>query len=328
MNPSKDTKILYVAPHLSTGGLPQYLLKKLESFNSVVNVYCVEYNFYGDLYVVQRNKISQLLQEKFFSLSENKGELLNIIDGIKPDVIHFEEIPETFIGKEILNKIFSPSRDYLICETCHSSTIDPSIKFYKPDKFIMVSKWIDDKFKVLDVPSEILEYPIENKIVHKSQSMETLGLSPDKKHVLNVGLFTPGKNQAEIIKYARALEKFPIEFHFVGNQASNFAEYWQPLMQDLPLNCRIWGERNDVDLFYQACDMLLFTSKFELNPLCIKEALSYKLKCSFYNLHTYSGIYNNNDLVSFLSPSLDSNAFKILETLEFVKKIKDNDGNS
>ena len=47
-------KILYVSPHFSTGGLPQYLLKKIEALNESAEIYCVEYNFYGDAYVVQR----------------------------------------------------------------------------------------------------------------------------------------------------------------------------------------------------------------------------------------------------------------------------------
>lgn len=328
MEITKETKILYISPHLSTGGLPQYLWKKIESFNGVVEVYCVEYNFYGDLYVVQRNRIMNLLGDRFFCLGENKMELLEILKKVNPDFIHFEEIPETFIDSKILNEIYSPNRKYYICETCHSSTIEPSIKFYKPDKFIMVSRWIRDKFKVLDVPSEILEYPIENKEVRKIESQSFLGLDPSKKHILNVGLFTPGKNQSEMIEYARSLESFPVEFHFVGNQADNFSHYWKPLMNNLPSNCKVWGERNDVEIFYQASDLFLFTSKFELNPLCIKEALSYKLPSMFYNLDTYSGDYNNEDLVTFLTPDLEVNTFRILQLLGFVKKIQRNNDTS
>jgi len=36
-------RILYVAPHLSTGGMPQYLYKKIESFNDQAEIYCVQY---------------------------------------------------------------------------------------------------------------------------------------------------------------------------------------------------------------------------------------------------------------------------------------------
>jgi hypothetical protein len=36
-------RILFIAPHLSTGGCPQYLLKKIVELNDSNEVYCVEY---------------------------------------------------------------------------------------------------------------------------------------------------------------------------------------------------------------------------------------------------------------------------------------------
>ena len=50
-------KIIYITPHLSTGGLPQYLLKKIQSLQEK-EVWCIEYNFVSDRYTVQRNQIS------------------------------------------------------------------------------------------------------------------------------------------------------------------------------------------------------------------------------------------------------------------------------
>jgi glycosyltransferase involved in cell wall biosynthesis len=316
-------KILYVSPHFSTGGLPQYLLKKIEALSESAEIYCVEYNFYGDAYVVQRNKVISILGERFIPLGDDKKRLIEIVNQIKPNVVHFEELPETFVDNEVLKNIYRMDRDYVICETCHSSQFDPSIKTYKPDKFVMVSKWIDEKFKVLGVPSEILEYPIENKKSDKKGSQEYLGLDPEKKHVINVGLFTPGKNQGELIKYAGLLENFPIEFHFIGNQAGNFSDYWKPLMENLPKNCKVWGERNDVDVFYQASDLFVFTSTVELNPLCIKEALSWKTPVLFRNLPTYSNSYNSNDSAYYMTEDDQKNIYKILEILGFIKKNND-----
>jgi len=314
-------RILYVSPHFSTGGLPQYLLKKIESFNDSSDIYCVEYSYYGDAYVVQRNKVISILGDRFISLEDDKSKLIDIISSISPDIIHFEEIVETFIDNNILKSIYGKDRNYFICETCHSSQIDPSVKIYKPDKFVMVSKWIRDKFSILGIPSELLEYPIENKKPNRSLALSDLGLDPNKKHIINVGLFTPGKNQGELIRYAKALEKFPIEFHFIGNQAPNFSDYWEPLMRDLPINCRIWGERNDVDTFYQAADLFVFTSVFELNPLCIKESLSWKTPVIFRNLDTYSNSYNDNNLSHYLTEDLEKNVYKILEILGFIKQM-------
>ena len=36
-------KLLYVAPHLSTGGLPQYLTKKIELLKNEFEIYLVEW---------------------------------------------------------------------------------------------------------------------------------------------------------------------------------------------------------------------------------------------------------------------------------------------
>ena len=56
-------------------------------------------------------------------------------------------------------------------------------------------------------------------------------------------------------------KKYPeMMFHSVGNQAGNFADYWQPLMKDVPSNVKIWGERADVELFMTAADVFMFNS--------------------------------------------------------------------
>jgi glycosyltransferase involved in cell wall biosynthesis len=310
-------RILYVSPHLSTGGLPQYLWKKIESFNDVAEVYCVEYSYLGDAYVVQRNKISNLLGERFIPIFNDANRLLEIISDINPDIVHFEEFCESFVDDAVLQKIFSDDRKYLICETCHSSVTSVQSKIYRPDRFVMVSKWIDQKFSNLGVPSEILEYPIEDLIPNKSKTMELLGMDPNYKHIVNIGLFTPGKNQGEIFEYANETLKrdLPIRYHFIGNTADNFKDYWGPLLENKPDNCYIWGERNDVDLFYQAADLFLFTSNFELNPLSIKEALSWKIPSVFKRLDTYLDTYDDMENVFYITNNRESNLSLILNIL-------------
>ena len=55
------------------------------------------------------------------------------------------------------------------------------------------------------------------------------------------------------------------EFHSLGNRADNFKWYWEPLAQDTPPNLTWWNERTDVDAFYQAMDLFLFTSRGSVN---------------------------------------------------------------
>ena len=97
-------KILYITPHLSTGGAPQYLLKKIELLHDDNDIYVIEYNDYGH-YRVQKNKILNILNDRLITLSENKADILKYLEEIKPDIIHFEEMPEFFMDEEISKEI-------------------------------------------------------------------------------------------------------------------------------------------------------------------------------------------------------------------------------
>lgn len=323
--PANKTKVLFIAPHLSTGGCPQYLLKKIETYKDVLDVYVVEYDYLGDSFVVQRNRIKNLLGEgRFFSLGESdspKEMLLEILEQVSPEVVHFEEMPEHFIKNfSIAEKIYvSPERKYFITETTHSSLSTVEMKRFLPDKFIFCSKFSQKTFEPLGIPSEIWEYPIENNVKpNRREALEKLGLDPSYVHVLNVGLFTPGKNQGEIYRLAENFLDEKVMFHFVGNQAENFKHYWENLNR--PENCVLWGEREDVEKFLSACDIFYFSSTFELNPLVVKEALSWQMPVMMYDIYTYMGSYRSVKNVHFLSASLTENE-KLLRNL--IKKLPD-----
>ena len=307
-------KLLYVCPHLSTGGQPQYAYKQIKHFIDEFDIEVVEINNSGgNAFVVQKNRIKSLVE--VHTLGEDKSEIIQIIEGYSPDIIHFQEIPEFDLPKYVLDIIFRKSRNYYIVATTHGSFTNPSEIVYQPDRYVLVSEWSRQKFIETGVETMLWEYPIEDYTFDKEAAQKELELDPTWKHVLNVGLFAPGKNQAEVFAIARQLEKYKIKFHFVGNQAMNFEEYWAPLMKHKPDNCVVWGERDDVDTFYSACDMFYFSSKLELNPLSIKEALSYKLPCIFRKLHTYLDTYDNNPLVTYIDDDLKITKRVILQTL-------------
>jgi hypothetical protein len=314
MNNSRK-KILYVAPHLSTGGQPQYLLKQVEHFYKDYQIKVVEVrNSGGDAFVVQKNKIKALVP--VHTLYEDKSDILKVIDDFEPDIIHFQEIPQHDLDYDILDKIWDDNRKYFIIATTHGSFTDPDTIIYQPDRYVLVSEWSRRKFEHLGVDTMLWEYPIEDIKYDKDKAKEVLGFEKDWKHVLNVGLFAPGKNQAEIFEVARQLEKYKIKFHFVGNQAGNFEDYWRPIMENKPSNCVVWGERNDADKFYAAADFFYFSTLWELNPLSIKEALSYKLPCIFRRLHTYLDTYDNNPLVTYIDGDVPATKKIILEQLK------------
>jgi len=307
-------KLLYIAPHLSTGGQPQYLYKQVKHFIKDFDIQVVEINNSGgNAFVVQKNRIKSLVE--VHTLGDDKSQILNVISQFKPDIIHFQEIPQFDLAPFILDQIFTKDRNYFIVASTHGSFTNPSEINYHPDRYILVSEWSRQRFEHTGVETQLWEYPIEEYKFDKEAAQKELGFESDWKHILNVGLFAPGKNQGEIFALATQLEKYKIKFHFVGNQAGNFEHYWAPLMKHKPENCIIWGERDDVDTFYAASDMFYFSSKLELNPLSIKEALSYKLPSIFRKLHTYLDTYDNNPLVTYIDDDLKATKKVILDTL-------------
>lgn len=321
-------KILYITPHLSTGGCPQYLLKKLNVLKGTHELYCVEYNNYGEWFIVQKNQVRELLGDRYYVLGENKHELLSIIDKINPDIVHLEEMPEYYMANDVASKIYNNNRSYNIVETSHDSSFNPANKRFFPDRFVFVSNYQKNLLSSLDIPSHVIEYPIyiKDKTRTREESLRQMGLDPSLLHVVNVGLWSQRKNQGEILEYAKKLLDQPIQFHFVGNTAGNFESYWGPLIKNLPKNCKVWGERNDVDTFYSNMDVFLFTSRGsehdkETSPIVIREAISYKIPALIYNLPVYLNMYDKYQNVSYLSDNLDENVEKLKSYVKNTKKI-------
>ena len=283
-------KIVYLAPHLSTGGCPQFILKRIQSLlahTEGIEVYVIEHSFHGDAYVVQRNAIRDLLGDRFYA-GDNKIEIINRIN---PDIIHIDEMSER-LDQHLIKALYKNDRKWYIIETCHDVSFDPSTKVFHPDLFMFCSPYHEDTFADLESLYETIEYPVDFKVIggkEKIKAKMQLGMDLNKKHILNVGLWTKGKNQGEMLEIAK---KYPeMMFHSVGNQAGNFADYWQPLMKDVPPNVKIWGERADVELFMTAADVFMFNSTWECNPLVLREAMAHTLPIVARNLPQYGDMF-------------------------------------
>jgi FkbM family methyltransferase len=134
---------------------------------------------------------------------------------------------------------------------------------------------------------------------------------------LNVGLWTSRKNQKEGIQYAKyfheVLQNDRVQFHFVGNMADNFYEYWSPLMKEVTPNVKVWGERKDVENFYSCMDIFLFTSRGyahdkETSPLVLKEAIGWQMPIFMYNLPVYLNYYDKFNGIKYLMDDVTKNA--------------------
>ena len=71
-------RLLIITPHLSTGGAPQFTLNKIHLLNDDYEIVCIEYEFVSNDFIIQRNKIKELLKNRFISLGENKLSLPTI----------------------------------------------------------------------------------------------------------------------------------------------------------------------------------------------------------------------------------------------------------
>ena len=338
-------KILFLAPHLSTGGMPSYLLKRIESllqYTSDIEIFVAEFCEYSTLYTVQRNRIKELVPEKRFwtinSLSdhtvENSMKVIDIIKNNSIDIVHVDEMIEGFdsfnkVPNQLKNALYDNNRTWRVVETCHNIWFDPNtLKQFHPDAYALCTPYhLQNTFKEMPSHKEVFEFPIENKfrsLEEQIKSQKILGLDSKKIHIINVGLWTSGKNQGEGIEIARHFQDRNVEFHFVGNQASNFENYWGPLMSDLPSNVRIWGERSDVETFMKASDILMFNSTWECNPLVIREAASLGLKIIARNLPQYVGMFNN--IITPLSDELLTNVSLLRKLISSTRDYQILDG--
>jgi hypothetical protein len=313
-------KLLIISPHFSTGGAPQVTLNKVELLKDHYEIMVVEYAFLAWNFVVQRNKVINILGKNFRSLGENKRELIDIIDQFNPDIISMEEFPEMFMDNDLTREIYSEDRTYRIVETTHDSSFPPHEKRWMPDNFVFVSAYNIFKYAHLDIPMEVIEYPVNVKTDERESKIKTY------LDVCIVGLWTPRKNQAYAIEIARHLVDYNVRFHFLGNQAGNFESYWKPLMVDLPENCIVHGESDRVSSFIKDCDMFLFTSKGdrgnkELNPIAIKEALEYPhIPKMMFNLDVYCNKYNDHKDVLYLSGDSYLDAMNMATVLKLKEK--------
>lgn len=328
-------RLLVITPHLSTGGAPQVTVNKIALLKDQFDIVVVEHAFVAWRYVVQRNRIIEIVGESNFkSLGETKlVELKNIMAAFQPDVVSMEEFPEMFMDNEMADWLYNKNRSYTIVETTHDSSFNPANKKYSPDKFVFVSPYNALKYKHLPIPYEIIEYPVDHITdINKAAYRTKLGLEHDFKHVVIIGLFTPRKNQKYAFELCEKLADYKIKFHFLGNQADNFQFYWKPIMEwkeenERLNNCVIWGERSDTDDFMRAADLFLFPSKGdrgnkELNPIVIKEALQYpELPKLMHNLDVYLNRYNKEPNMNYLSGNLEQDANKLLEITKPKKEL-------
>lgn len=351
-------KALVICPHLSTGGSCEFTLNKIKMLlSSNLIVYVIEYNFLSADFVVQRNKIKKLLNDQHFEnhnpfgyfysydsteipyVTKNgkNGTYYDIIQEIKPDYIFLEENPIMFIGtrnilsKELTSLIYSCGAK--VFETTHDSSFGINVTDLSFKTFVSPYSYLQfieadgnpENAHIIEYPIDVIDEVVENNISKNKEIKKSyLGWNNDNKHVVIIGLFTPRKNQAYAIELAKKLIDKNVIFHFIGNMADNFRDYWQPLVDNKPENCVFHGEKSNVIDYLMAADLFLFCSQGnnidkELNPLVIREAMRIpSLPKLIFNLDVYLKRYDNAPNMHFLDGNEENDAQKIIELLSII----------
>lgn len=329
-------KYLFITGHLSTGGSPKYLewlIKKIKKEKNA-RIKVIEWNLYSPQYNVQRNSIIKFVGEKnFISLGsyENDAsfflgkekEVVALINEFKPDHIHLNEIAENFaikgMSSEFLSFLYDKNRKYKIYETSHAKNTNFKNKLFTPDEFWPVSQYHYDIIKSFTDKVQLVEYEIQkNTRPDRNKTLMSLGLDPNYFHVLQVGLFNKNKNQKYTFDLAKNLIDKKVQFHFIGN----LCYVDECNIDKQQINCKIWGERNDVDVFMSCMDLFIMPSFEELNPIALKEAVSWGMKCFINDWQSIKNNYLMDGSVEIISGDnvknyIDSNAISLLNNFKF-----------
>lgn len=319
-------RIAHITPHLSTGGMPEYLRRSIELLDREKHqILLIEMRTETILDAV-RKRVLDLEGIELFSAEKNPLRAVEKIESFDPEVIHFSEPSEQTMNPNFLDRIYRGDRKWKIFETCHDSSYPLSSKKYFPDKFLLVSPFQVKMMQDLGVPAELIQYDVPPlEMSNRSLTLLKLGLDHNKKHVFQFGIFSPRKNQRETMRIASLLAEEPIQFHFVGNTADSYSYYWKPLLDNIPKNCKFWGEHKDVQKFYSVADLVIFPSmEFiddkETNPLVIKESIAYGIPLLLKDTPVYLGMYPSDDLVVHMSSQDHENANIVLKMLQIKQK--------
>lgn len=319
-------KITFITPNLSTGGMPEYVRRSIELLNRKKNsILLIEMRTEYILNAI-RKRVLDLNEIELFSANNSPIKAIEKIKDFNPDIIHFTEPAEQVINPNYLSQIYNKDRTWKIIETCHDSSYPLQSKQFLPDKFLLVSPFQVKMMQSLGIPSELIQYDVpELNKIDRDFLIKKLNLDPNKKHIFQFGIFSPRKNQKETVEIAKLMINDPVQFHFIGNAADSYSNYWKPILDNLPSNCKYWGEHKDVQQFYSVADMVIFPSielidDKETNPLVIKETIKYKIPLLLKNTPVYLGMYPEGSLVTYMKLKNYDNYILIQQILKLKQK--------
>jgi glycosyltransferase involved in cell wall biosynthesis len=191
---------------------------------------------------------------------------------------------------QILKRTFN-SFDKIICVSKNQNDYKFIKKFYKKKIYIIENGGFVNK-------------PIYSKKVFKKK----YNINKDDKIICNISNIKFFKGQDRIISILKKIKKKNIKIFLIGNNFSRFYYLYIKLLifffnknKNRKKIILLKTTREEAITILQYCDVFLFTSRFEYDPLVIKEAILASKKFVSYDVGTvnkYSklgfGFCNNN----------------------------------
>ena len=116
------TKLLFLAPHVSTGGMPSFLLKRIQLLNDLFDIYVVEYACLSDTYIVQRKQIQEIVKDKSSQQSSNTSTTTTSTKSKNKHVVNMKEITQPPVP--ITNKVYKSTMETPTTTTTPTPLVD------------------------------------------------------------------------------------------------------------------------------------------------------------------------------------------------------------
>ena len=296
----KKIKLAVCCGHLSTGGMPRYVLNHLKHLVSRrYDVWVFEGSYAGIDEI--RDQIRALPHIKFHSI--NPADFPEFARMERFDVVHYHDWPHEHRSREI------PS-----VETVHSPFSTPG----PADHYVVVDPALTDK---LSVPSDSITYvpsPVDEDVfdlnsfreINRQKLMEELELPADKRVVVYTAVVAPHKGHEELLKHWKLDEAVLV---FVGPLADNFKDYWQPLVDRYAgETIRFVGATRDVDKYLAVADVYVSPSKAEGCPIAVLEAAAMKVPLVLSDIPGHRSLFEEHEAIFARTPSELVDAVKVI----------------
>lgn len=297
-------KVLFVIDTLNSGGAEKSLVEMAIKFREITPVFLQIYkgDFLKNTLINHGIKVISLDLDGKYKFKEATIKVLDVINKIKPDIIHSTLIRSDLICRKLKAYIDIPIINSFVSnsykkERYASLNLLRKLKLYyiqfldrqsakRVDLFISNSKSIaKDNSSALNVPKEkIVVIPrgrdislfeiSEEKIKAKRKELEIV----DKLVLLNVGRLIESKGQLDLIKaYAKVKKHFPDTILFIAGEGPFRARLELEIKQSgLTNNVRLLGNRTDVPQLLALSEIFIFPSYIEGMPGSLIEAMMAK----------------------------------------------------